>query len=116
MRRLLMGLTLGLAVATAAGSAGAAQAPAVGPKSSWSDNQKFEWYLGHMSQAAAICRDYDAAKQLSEIAALSPYGKLGLKSIGFDSFSGAACGGIRKDAKELLQKKDAYLRYMNATY
>lgn len=115
MRIFGIALAAGLAIASV-GNAEAARMPSSGPNPSWSDSQKFEWYLGYMSKAAAICRSYGASSALGEIAKLSPYGQIGLKGISADGFTGAACGKIRNRTKELLEKKETYIRYMKATY
>ncbi len=96
--------------------ADAATMPSSGPNPAWTESQKFEWYLGYMSDAASICRDYAAATQLAEVANLSPYGRIGLSAVGVDGFNGAACGRIRGRVKELLQKRETYIRYLTEKY
>lgn len=109
-------LCLGTMLATQADLATAATAPSPGPQKDWTDTQKFEWYIGYMSRAAALCGSYSESNELAEVAKLSPYGRAGLKSINFDTFYGAACGGIRNRAEELLQKKESYVRFLTELY
>lgn len=117
MKSMVRNLTLGLGLALmAAGGAQAAMAPSVGPNPSWTPDQKFEWHIGYMSAASALCRDYNAASQLRDIAALSPYGRMGLNAINFDGFIGGVCAKIRSRAVEMLEKKETYVRILSATY
>ena len=116
MRRFSFGWFVFWIGVSVSGSVQAGQLPGVGPNPSWTDNQKFEWYLGYMSDATALCGDYGLSTDLAEIASLSPYGRIGMSSISGDRFAGGVCGGIRREAKELLEKKEVYLRYLNATY
>lgn len=115
MRKLVYGAFACLAMTLGTG-AEAARMPSSGPDPSWSESQKFEWYLGYMSDAAAICREYSASNALADIAKLSPFGRVGLNSISGDGFTGAACGRIRDRVKELLQKKETYIRYLTEKY
>lgn len=115
MRSLVMGLALILA-AMVAGGAQAGRLAAPGPNPDWTDNQKFEWYLGYMSKAATTCGNFSASNELNEIASLSPYGRIGLQGTSADRFTGPACGGILKRINELLQKKETYIRYLSESY
>lgn len=115
MRTLLTGIALAFGL-TLAGTAQAGLLSTPGPNPNWTDNQKFEWYLGYMSKAAATCRQYDASAELAEIAGMSPYGRAGLKGSSADGFIGGVCGKIRKRAAELLEKKEIYINYMTANY
>lgn len=113
MRHLLSALAVGLLCGAAAQ---AGTLPGTGPNSQWSDAQKFEWYLGYMSKAAAICSDYAAATELGNLASLSPYGRKGMAVTTGDGFYGAACAGIRKEAADLVSEKDDIGRYLAVLY
>ncbi|WP_299617039.1 hypothetical protein [Pelagibius sp.] len=106
-------LAVGLFCGTAAQ---AGTLPGTGPNPQWSDSQKFEWYLGYMSKATAICSDYAAATELGNLASLSPYGRKGMAVTTGDGFYGAACAGIRKEAADLLSEKDDIGRYLASLY
>jgi len=115
MRVFLNGLAFCLAMAVAT-AVQAGTLPIGGPNPKWDESQKFEWYLGYMSKAVAICGDFSASTQLGEIAALSPYGRVGLKGFSADGFYGGVCVRIRARAKELLEKKEAYVRFLTDAY
>jgi len=97
-------------------AANAGRMPSSGPDPSWTDIQKFEWYLGYMSNAASTCGDFSGSAELRAIAQLSPYGRKGLAGRKAEAFASAGCAKVLGRMSELLSEKDRYIRYMEATY
>lgn len=100
----------------AAGGAQAGMLTAPGPNPSWTDMQKFEWYLGYMARAAQTCGTYTESAVLSRLARMTPYGDIGLGSVSGDGFAGPVCGRINNEAKELAADAQKIEEYIEATY
>lgn len=98
------------------GAAHAASIPVGGPNPNWTDNQKFEWYIGRLATAAQICGAYAEAGVLNRLARMSPYGGIGLGQMRGDGFYGAACVEVTADAKELVADAEQIEKYLEATY
>jgi len=104
-------ISLSLVGAVRAGSLGAS-----GPNPNWSEMQKFEWYLGHMARAASVCGTYEEAAVLTQLARMTPYGKIGLGTVTGDGFVGPVCGRINNRAKELAADADRIREHIEVTY
>lgn len=110
--RLVFALLLMLA---AAGSAQAAAGAGHGPKSSWNEMQKFEYYLGDIAGALNLCRRNSLYQEMRSMAVLSPYGQAGLDAwLAYDGVRG--CPGLSNTAEELLEDKEKILDYLKAKY
>jgi len=99
-----------------AGSTQAGRLAAPGPNPSWTDMQKFEWYLGYLARAGQVCGSYKEAETLRGLARMSPYGDLGLKTVTGDGFGGTACAKINNKVKELAADAERIRAYIEATY
>ena len=99
------------------GTASVTPASNLGSRGSWDDMQKFEYYIGDLAGALNICRRFGLHSEMRALAALTPYGKQGLREWGaYDGISGAACGGAAKDAKSILGDKEQLQDYLKAKY
>jgi len=87
-----------------------------GPSPSWTEMQKFEWYLGYMSRAANTCGTFVESGILHRLARMTPYGGIGLGSVTGDGFAGPVCGRINNEAKELVADAERIREYLEATY
>lgn len=94
--------------------AGTLAAP--GPNPTWTDMQKFEWYLGYMARAANTCGTYTESAVLRQLARMTPYGDIGLGSVSGDGFAGPVCGRLNNEARELAADADKIRGYLEATY
>ena len=98
-----------------AATANAATAPGHGPKSSWNEMQKFEYYLGDLAGALNLCRRDGLYRELRELAVLTPYGQAGLDAwLSIDAVRG--CPGLSNAAKDILKDKEEILDYLKARY
>jgi hypothetical protein len=105
---------LGLLLTAAAAQSGTLAAP--GPSPTWTEMQKFEWYLGYMSRAANTCGSYVESGVLLSLARMTPYGDIGLGSVSGDGFAGPVCGRINNEAKELVADAERIREYLEAAY
>ncbi|MGF1631195.1 MAG: hypothetical protein ACFCUT_17105 [Kiloniellaceae bacterium] len=87
-----------------------------GPNPSWTEMQKFEWYLGYLSRAANTCGTYVESGVLHGLARMTPYGDIGLGVVTGDGFVGPVCGRINNEAKELVADAERIRAYLEATY
>ena len=88
-----------------------------GPSDSWNEMQKFEYYIGDIAGALNLCRMYGKHAEMRQLASLTPYGKIGMKSWGpYDGIRGGACGRISSAAEEILGDKEKLLDYLKAKY
>ncbi len=95
----------------------AASGPGGGTPGNWTQMQKFEHYIGELSGALGICRNYDLASELKALADLSPYGRQGWAGMqSFDGIKGGYCGKIAADAKEILGDRDQLQAYLMEKY
>ena len=99
------------------GTAFAAAVSGHGPSASWNEMQKFEYYIGDVAGALNLCRMYGKYAEMSQLAALTPYGKIGMKSRGpYDGIRGGSCGRISSAAEKILGDKEKLLDYLKAKY
>lgn len=115
MRVFLLSLSF-FSLLVAAGAASAGKLAAPGPNPTWTEMQKFEWYLGYLSRAAQVCGSYEEAGVLNRLARMSPYGGVGLGAVTGDGFVGPVCGRINNSAKELVADAAEIERFLEATY
>lgn len=95
----------------------AASGPGGGTPGNWTQMQKFEHYIGELSGALGICRNYDLASQLKILADLSPYGRQGWAGMqSYDGIKGGQCGRLAADAKEILGDRDQLHAYLTEKY
>ena len=95
----------------------AATGPKVGPKDSWDDMQKFEYYVGQLGSALNLCNYFGLANQLHELVKLTPYGKRGWDSLlAFDDIRGGRCGSYAEDARKLLEDRERLIEYLTDKY
>lgn len=116
MRRLAVIVCVVSGVLLTAGAAQAASIPIGGANPNWTDMQKFEWYLGRMAKAAAMCGAYTESGILHRLARMSPYAGIGMAQMRGDGFYGPACVGITADAKGLAADAEKIEAYLEATY
>ncbi|MGD1877515.1 MAG: hypothetical protein ACFB13_08450 [Kiloniellaceae bacterium] len=113
--RMLAALAVGVVLWPLA--AGAATGPKVGPKDSWDEMQKFEYYIGQLGSALNLCNYFDLANQLQELAHLSPYGEQGWNSLlAFDDIRGGRCSTYAESARELLEDREKLRDYLMDKY
>ena len=105
---------LGLLLTATVAQGGTLAAP--GPSPTWTEMQKFEWYLGYMSRAANTCGSYVESGVLLSLARMTPYGDLGPGSVSGDGFAGPVCGRINNEAKELVADAERIREYLEAAY
>ena len=97
--------------------AAAATGPRMGPKETWDDMQKFEYYIGQAGSALNMCNHFGLANDLKKLADLTPYGRQGWRSLlGFDDIRGAQCGNIAADAEKILSDRDKLWDYLTIKY
>ena len=97
--------------------ASAATGPKVGPKDSWNDMQKFEYYIGQLAGAASLCNYFDLSNQLKQLADLTPYGRKGWASLlSFDGLRGGHCSTYAEGARKLLGDRDKLWNYLTEKY
>jgi len=107
-------VALGLALSFAAH---AATGPKVGPKESWDEMQKYEYYVGQLSAAAGMCNYFDLSARLKELADLTPYGRQGWRSLQqFDDLRGGRCGTYADSARDILSDRDKLWSYLTEKY
>lgn len=106
-----------LAVSLSPAVAVAAAGPKVGPRDSWDDMQKFEYYMGQLGSALNLCNYFDLANQLHELVDLTPYGQRGWKSLlVFDQILGGRCSSYAEDARKLLEDRERLVQYLTDKY
>lgn len=94
-----------------------AAAADLGPQGSWDEMQRFEHYIGNLAGALNVCQMFGLYGKMSGLAALTPYGKQGLREWGsYDGIMGGVCGRAAKEAKELLEQEDDIEAYLKAKY
>lgn len=104
-------LLLGLS----AGDASAAAGPGTQPQSSWNDMQTLEYNIGRIAGGLQLCNRFTMAREMQEIADLTPYGKLGVrKMLVYDSMRG--CGSLANNAETILGDKDKLMEYLKIKY
>jgi hypothetical protein len=119
MRHVFLVLSLAAALLASAVVGGASRADTFrsgGPNPTWTEMQKFEWYVGYMARAAAMCNAYAEAGVLNDLARMSPYAGIGLAQMRGDSFLGGVCSEIITDAKGLVADAERIQEYIEATY
>jgi hypothetical protein len=95
----------------------AATGPKVGPKDSWDEMQKFEYWIGQLAGALNLCNYHDLASQLHQLANLSPYGQRGWASLlSFDDIRGGRCSSYAESAREILVDRDRLIEYLTDKY
>lgn len=106
-----------LAAAMTPAVALAATGPKVGPKDSWDDMQKFEYYIGQLGGALNLCNFFDLANQMQELANLTPYGKRGWNSLlAFDDIRGGRCNSYADSARKVLKDRERLIEYLGDKY
>jgi hypothetical protein len=97
--------------------AAAATGPRVGPKESWDDMQKYEYYIGQLSGALGMCNHFDLSARLKTLADLTPYGRQGWQSLQvFDDIRGGRCGGYADSAQDILEDAEKLRHYLTDKY
>ena len=95
----------------------AATGPKGGPSDSWTQMQKYEFYVGELAGALNLCRITDLAYDLKEVADLSPYGRKGWRSmLPFDGIRGGRCTTYVEAAREVLADRDKLTAYLKDQY
>lgn len=95
----------------------AATGPRMGPKESWSDMQKYEYYIGQLGAALGMCNHFDLSSQMKSLADRSPYGRQGWQSLqAFDDIRGGRCGSYADDAKGILEDAEKLRNYFSDQY
>lgn len=88
----------------------------IGPKESWSEEQRAEYWLGFLSEALTHCGYYSDARALRELARQTPYGRHGIsQTTGYDYYAGG-CASARNDAKKVLSNKNAWKAHLESKY
>lgn len=99
------------------GMAQAAAGSGAGPRESWGEMQKLEYYIGQLGGALAICGYHSMSSELSRLAKISPYGRKGLASVAaYDSIKGGYCGRLAADGEALLADRDQLWAYLTDRY
>lgn len=95
----------------------AATGSKAGPSESWTQMQKYEYYIGQLAGALNLCRITDLAYELKELSDLSPYGRKGWRSLlSYDSIRGGRCTSYAEDGRELLADREDLAAYLTETY
>lgn len=98
-------------------TAQAATGPKMGPKESWDDMQKYEYYIGQLSAAVRMCNYFELSSRLKALADLTPYGRQGWQSLqAFDSLRGGRCGSYADSAKDILADRERLRTYLAEKY
>ena len=114
-RKLAAAAALGAMVLSLA--AEAATGPRMGPKESWSEMQKYEYYIGQLSAALNLCNHFDLSTQMKALADLTPYGQKGWQSLqAFDDIRGGRCGSYADDAHDILEDAEKLRHYLSEQY
>ncbi len=115
MRIRLLAFVVGLWLVP--GMAQAAAGPKVGPRESWGEMQKLEYYIGQLGGALAICGYHSMSSEFAQLAKMSPYGRKGLASVAaYDSIKGGYCGKLAADGEALLADRDQLWAYLTDRY
>ena len=88
----------------------------LGPKSSWTKEQKTEFYLGVYGGMLKLCGYYSEGQELEDLASMSPYGREGIPGFDFDEYGGN-CAELKEEAdKYFLSRKDYWFRLLSTKY